>query len=84
MIVAEDEQDFFKEYYDTFSKANGEKVQMAPSVVGPMGAAAYTAAYTNIGGIDEERWAKLGIGNKGVSNSDEVWESTSNSCWGRF
>uniref|UniRef100_A0A1D1YDT5 Dynein light intermediate chain n=1 Tax=Anthurium amnicola TaxID=1678845 RepID=A0A1D1YDT5_9ARAE len=64
MIVAEDEQDFFKEYYDTFSKANGEKVQMAPSVVGPMGAAAYTAAYTNIGGIDEERWAKLGISNK--------------------
>ena len=25
MIVAEDEQDFFKEYYDTFSKANGDQ-----------------------------------------------------------
>ncbi|CAG8562847.1 241_t:CDS:2 [Paraglomus occultum] len=72
MIVAEDEQDFFKGYYDSISKQNGDKVQMAPSVVGPMGAAAYTAAYTNIGGIDEEKWAKFGIG------KDQSKSSTSN------
>jgi hypothetical protein len=71
-IVAEDEQEFFKGYFDSISKTNGEKVQVAPSVVGPMGAAAYTAAYTNIGGIEEERWLKLGIGKVRITRDSEV------------
>jgi len=72
VIVAEDEQDFFKGYYDAISKPNGDKVQMAPSVVGPMGAAAFTAAYTNIGGIDEEKWAKFGIGKDQSKSTSQV------------
>ncbi|KAG9303822.1 hypothetical protein G9A89_018719 [Geosiphon pyriformis] len=58
MIVAEDEQDFFKRHFDTLQKASNER-NISPSVVGPMAAAIYT--YNNIGGPEydvEDRLAK--------------------------